>query len=92
MLNDEKSESIKDFPTNTGYKFTFGFQNPKTANVAMNVAKEKGYAYEQGRGTGFDDYSNVSIWVKEPQDAIRFAAIFLIMYALTMVVTLKLRH
>lgn len=73
MLNDEKSESIKDFPTNTGYKFTFGFQNPKTANVAMNVAKEKGYAYEQGRGTGFDDYSNVSIWVKEPQDAIRFA-------------------
>lgn len=73
MLNDEKSESIKDFPTNTGYKFTFGFQNPKTANIAMNVAKEKGYAYEQGRGTGFDDYSNVSIWVKEPQDAIRFA-------------------
>lgn len=73
MLNDEKSESIKDFPTNTGYKFTFGFQNPKTANVAMDVAKEKGYACEQGRGTGFDDYSNVSIWVSEPQDAIRFA-------------------
>ena len=73
MLADEKSESIKDFPENTGYKFTFGFQNPKTANVAMNVAKEKGYAYEQGRGTGFDDYNNVSIWVKEPQDAIRFA-------------------
>lgn len=73
MLADEKSESIKDFPTDTGYKFTFGFQNPKTVNVAMNVAKEKGYAYEQGRGTGFDDYNNVSIWVKEPQDAIRFA-------------------
>ena len=73
MLDDEKSESIKDFPTDTGYKFTFGFQNPKTSNVAMNVAKEKGYAYEQGRGTGFDDYNNVSIWVKEPQDAIRFA-------------------
>lgn len=73
MPTEKKNESIKDFPTNTGYKFTFGFQNPKTANIAMNVAKEKGYACEQGRGTGFDDYSNVSIWVKEPQDAIRFA-------------------
>lgn len=73
MPTEKKNESIKDFPTNTGYKFTFGFQNPKTANVAMNVAKEKGYACEQGRGTGFDDYNNVSIWVKEPQDAIRFA-------------------
>lgn len=73
MPTEKKNESIKDFPTNTGYKFTFGFQNPKTSNVAMNVAKEKGYAYEQGRGTGFDDYNNVSIWVKEPQDAIRFA-------------------
>lgn len=73
MPTEKKNESIKDFPTNTGYKFTFGFQNPKTANVAINVAKEKGYACEPGRGTGFDDYSNVSIWVKEPQDAIRFA-------------------
>lgn len=73
MPTEKKNESIKDFPTNTGYKFTFGFQSPKTANVAMNVAKEKGYACEQGRGTGFDDYSNVSIWVNEPQDAIRFA-------------------
>lgn len=73
MPTEKKNESIKDFPTDTGYKFTFGFQNPKTANVAINVAKEKGYACEPGRGTGFDDYSNVSIWVKEPQDAIRFA-------------------
>lgn len=73
MPTEKKNESIKDFPTDTGYKFTFGFQSPKTANVAINVAKEKGYACEPGRGTGFDDYSNVSIWVKEPQDAIRFA-------------------
>ena len=65
---EKKNESIKDFPTNTGYKFTFGFHSPKTVNVAMNVAKEKGYACEQDKY-----YNNMSIWVKEPQDAIRFA-------------------
>ena len=64
---EKNNESIKDFPTNTGYKFTFGFLNPKTVNVAMNVAKEKGYACEQ------DKDCNVSIWINEPQDAIRFA-------------------
>lgn len=31
-------------------------------------------------------------FTKNREDAIRFAAIFIIMYAITMVVTLKLRH
>lgn len=65
--SESKNEALKDFPDGTNYKFTFGFHSPKTANIAKNAAEKNGYVALS------DKDNNVSIWTKDPQDAIRFA-------------------
>ena len=65
--SESKNEAIKDFPNGTNYKFTFGFRIPKNADIAKNAAEKNGYVAIS------DKDNNVSIWTKDPQDAIRFA-------------------
>ena len=64
--SESKTEAIKDFPNGTRYKFSFNFYSPKTANVAEQVAADKGIACNK-------EQTIITIAVAEPQDATRFA-------------------